>query len=124
MARVCGLFISFLVQLVTYRAYSCGNGLEYHVSMCHWPNSMADGQRACAAIANDVDVRRHELKLLLLCSTARFMPAFAFIISATVLTAFSWTSLKISASLCVTPGGSGCFSTVVAHRKHIEDGEK
>lgn len=82
---------------------------------------MADGQRACAAIANDVDVKRHELKLLLPCSTAKFMwPAFAFIISVTVLTAFSWTSLKISASLCVTPGGSGCFSADGAHQKQTE----
>lgn len=95
----------------TYRAYSCGNGLEYQVSMCHWPNSMAAGHRAWAAIANDDVDKRHELKLLAPCPTARFTwLSLAPIISVTVSTACSCTSLKRSASFCVTPGGSGCFS--------------
>lgn len=41
-----------------YLAYSCGNGLEYHVSMSHWPNSMAAGHLSCAAIAIDDDVNK------------------------------------------------------------------
>lgn len=72
---------------------------------------MAAGQRACAAIANDDVDKRHVLKLPAPCPTAKLTcPSGAPIISVTVSTACSCTSLKRSASFCVTPGGSGCFS--------------
>lgn len=34
-------------KLITYLAYSCGNGEEYHVCISYFPNSIAAGHRGC-----------------------------------------------------------------------------
>lgn len=66
----------------THLAYSCGNGLEYQVSISHGPNSIAAGQRSCAAIAIDVgDVRFGLIPSVF--GVAKFKRPPGFMISAT-----------------------------------------
>lgn len=98
----------------SYRAYSCGNGLEYHVSMSHGPNSMAAGQRSWAAIAADVG----DIKLCAVCDPRPAGVPIATVVEigniagvANVTAARSRISLYRSTSFWVTPGASGCFST-------------
>lgn len=63
-------------------AYSCGNGLEYQVSMSHGPNSIAAGQRSCAAKATDVgDVKFGFIPVVF--GAAKFRRPPGFMISAT-----------------------------------------
>lgn len=61
----------------TYRAYSWGKGLEYHVSMSHLPNSIAAGQRSWAASAIDGGLRSADVEV----ATARLTLPPAFISS-------------------------------------------
>lgn len=63
-------------------AYSCGNGLEYQVSMSHGPNSIAAGQRSCAARAiDDGDVKFGFIPVVF--GAAKFKRPPGFMISAT-----------------------------------------
>ena len=104
--------VRFVFNLTTYRAYSCGNGLEYHVSISHLPKSMAAGQRSWAANAiEDGDIKCGLIPAA--CPpTAKFNRPPGFITSATALAACSRISLYKSTSFWVTHGGNGCVSKI------------
>lgn len=96
-----------------YLAYSCGNGLEYHVSISHWPNSMAAGQRSSAANAMDEELIKFGFRLMVPPWTAKFnRPPFAFIMAATDSALFCCIRLNNTTSFCVTPGANGCFAAI------------
>lgn len=80
------------------------------MSISHGPNSIAAGQRSCAAMAiDDGDVKFGFIPDVF--GAAKFKRPPGFMISATALAAFSRTSLYKFTSFCVTPGASGCIST-------------
>lgn len=82
MLNVKPLKINKQINVYLYLAYSCGNGLEYQVSMSHGPNSIAAGQRSCAAMAiDDGDVRCGLIPVVL--GVAKFNRPPGFMISAT-----------------------------------------
>lgn len=87
-------------------AYSCGNGLEYQVSISYLPNSIAAGHRSCSTSCD-------EPGLIFEGEWAKF----GFVIERSCFAAFSRTSLYSSASFCVTPGGSGGFSVLRNERR-------
>jgi len=87
------------------RAYSWGNGLEYHVSTSYRPNTIAAGFRG--ALPDAFDVLMHND-----CSFSSLL---------TVSRALSRASLMRSTSFCVTPGGKvwGTTGSSVKWRKMI-----
>lgn len=90
-------------------AYSCGNGLEYQVSISYLPNSIAAGHLSCSTSCDEPGL-----------SFDGELARFGFVIKRSCFAAFSRTSLYISASFCVTPAGSGGFSVSEKSRNGIK----
>lgn len=94
----------FTEYRMAYRAYSCGKGLEYHVSISHWPNSIADGHRggACGAIPSPAAGAVPAAGPGVTPATPGAAPAGPCVPPTAALNA----ALNSSASLSVTPAGN------------------